>query len=407
MPWPYQLRCFNCHARYPHGTLNYRCEKCEGLLEIRFHISKRRIPWKNRALSVWRYRELLPIDSDRFVTSLGEGGTGLHRLRRLAKQIGLKRVYVKNEGENPTGSFKDRGMTVALSKARELGKRRVVCASTGNTAASLAAYSAQAGLDCIVFVPKGKIAPGKMLQVVMHGARIVEVEGDFDQAMKLVVDLTQRRNSFYLMNSLNPFRLEGQKTIAFEVLDQLEKTPDAVVLPVGNGGNISAIWKGFGEFRELGVAKRKPRMIGVQAEKAAPIARAVRDNRDTIRPVRNPQTLATAIRIGSPVNWTKVLRAIKESNGTATTVSDGEILTAQRELASKEGIFVEPASAASIAGLKKSVNSGDVDRSDLIVCVTTGHGLKDPSIVDRIPRPKSYTLKITDTDWIDRLERTL
>ncbi len=407
MSWAYALRCFNCHAGYRPDALNYGCEKCGGLLEISFRISQRRIPWKRRPVSVWRYRELLPIDDDRFITTLGEGGTGLHRLRRLAKEMGLKRVYVKNEGENPTGSFKDRGMTAALSKARELGKRRVVCASTGNTAASLAAYSARAGLECIVFVPKGKIAPGKMLQVVVHGARIVEVEGDFDRAMKLVVELTQRRRSFYLMNSLNPFRLEGQKTIAFEVLDQLEETPDAVVLPVGNGGNISAIWKGFGEFQELGIAKRKPRMIGVQAEKAAPIARAVRENRDTITPFSNPQTLATAIKIGSPVNWTKVLRAIKDSHGTATTVSDREILTAQRALASKEGIFVEPASAASIAGLKKSVDSGNVDRSDLIVCVATGHGLKDPSIADRIPRAESYTLKITDSDWVDRLERTL
>ena len=322
--------------------------------------------------------------------------------------MGLKRLYVKNEGENPTGSFKDRGMTVALSKARELGRRKTVCASTGNTAASLAAYSARAGLDCVVFVPKGKVAAGKMLQVVIHGARIFQVDGDFDQAMELVVKLTEHRKKFYLMNSLNPFRLEGQKTLAYEVCDQLEGTaPDALVLPVGNGGNISAIWKGFNEFHELGAVRGTPRLVGVQAEKAAPIARAVKKHQETIRAVSNPQTIATAIRIGFPVNWAKVLGAIRESEGTAETVSDKEILQAQQELASKEGIFVEPASAASIAGLKKSVDAGIVNRSDLVVCVTTGHGLKDPSISDHLPAPGSYTVKITRPDWIERLERVL
>ena len=315
---------------------------------------------------------------------------------------------MKNEGENPTGSFKDRGMTVALSKARELGKRKVVCASTGNTSASLAAYSARAGLRCIVIVPKGKVAGGKMLQVMIHGASIFQVSGDFDEAMRAVVSLTEHRKGFYLMNSLNPFRLEGQKTLAYEVCDQLDgETPDSLVLPVGNGGNISAIWKGFSEFRTLGVTKTRPRMIGVQAENAAPIANAVRRKEDKIQPVTNPRTIASAIRIGSPVNWTKVLPAINESHGTAETVSDKEILYAQRDLASKEGIFVEPASAASIAGLKKSRDAGRIDRSDLVVCVTTGHGLKDPSIGDHLPHHESYTLKITQPNWIERLERIL
>jgi len=315
---------------------------------------------------------------------------------------------VKNEGENPTGSFKDRGMTVALSKARELGKRKVVCASTGNTAASLAAYSARAGLTCIVIVPEGKVAAGKMLQVMIHGAKIFLVTGDFDEAMRAVVALTDRRKGFYLMNSLNPFRLEGQKTLAYEVCDQLDgEAPDTLVLPVGNGGNISAIWKGFREFQDLGVTKTSPRMIGIQAERAAPIAKAVKGKQDSIQPVVNPQTIASAIRIGSPVNWSKVLHAIKESHGTAKTVSDKEILAAQRDLASKEGIFVEPASAASIAGLRKSRELGRIDRSDLVVCVTTGHGLKDPSVVDRIRHPESYSLNITQPDWIERLERVL
>lgn len=348
------------------------------------------------------------MDNDRFITTLEEGGTGLHRCQRLGRDIGLKSVYVKNEGENPTGSFKDRGMTVALSKARELGKRKVVCASTGNTAASLAAYSARAGLVCIVIVPEGKVAAGKTLQVMIHGAKIFQVAGDFDDAMRAVVALTDRRKGVYLMNSLNPFRLEGQKTLAYEVCDQLDgEAPDTLVLPVGNGGNISAIWKGFSEFHELGVTKTRPRMIGIQAKRAAPIANAVKRKHDRIQPVVNPQTIASAIRIGSPVNWNKVLNAIKESHGTAETVSDREILAAQRDLASKEGIFVEPASAASIAGLRKSRESGRIDRSDVVVCVTTGHGLKDPSIVDRMHYSERYALDITQPDWIERLERVL
>ena len=408
MPWRYGLRCFNCHTHYPVQTTEYVCTKCGGLLEISFDISPRRIPWKNRSPGVWKYREILPLDDDRFITSLNEGGTGLHLCRRLGREIGLRRLYVKNEGENPTGSFKDRGMTVAISKARELEKKTMVCASTGNTAASLAAYSAKAGLTCIVLVPAGKVAKGKMLQVMIHGAKIFQVNGDFDKAMIAVIELTNRRKGFYLMNSLNPFRLEGQKTLAYEVCDQLTgRAPDALILPVGNGGNISAIWKGFNEFHDLGVVTRKPKMIGVQAEKAAPIAKAVRKARNVITPVPDPQTLATAIRIGSPVNWTKVLKAIKESKGTAETVSDKDILEAQRDLAAKEGIFVEPASAASIAGLKKLIGSGNVDRSEVVVCVTTGHGLKDPSVADHLPHRESYNLKITEPDWIQRLEEVL
>lgn len=351
---------------------------------------------------------MLPIDDDRFITSLNEGGTGLHHCRRLGQEIGLKKLYVKNEGENPTGSFKDRGMTLAISKARELRKKKMVCASTGNTAASLAAYSAKAGLKCIVLVPAGKVAKGKMLQVIMHGAKVFQVNGDFDKAMTAVIELTSHRKGFYMMNSLNPFRLEGQKTLAYEVCDQLTGTvPDALILPVGNGGNISAIWKGFNEFHDLGVVTRKPKMIGIQAEKAAPIAKAVKKGRNTITPVSDPQTLATAIRIGSPVNWTKVLKAIRESKGTADTVSDREILESQRDLAAKEGIFVEPASAASIAGLKKLIRSGNIDRSDVVVCVTTGHGLKDPSVADHLPHHESYNLKITEPGWIQRLEQVL
>ena len=409
MPWPYALQCFNCGGEHSQQADNFRCERCGGPIEVKFELSRaRRIPWKNKSLSVWKYRELLPVNNDRYITSLGEGGTGLHRCQRLGRDIGLKKLYVKNEGENPTGSFKDRGMTVAISKGRELGKKRFVCASTGNTAASLAAYSARAGLTCIVLVPEGKVAKGKTLQVIIHGAKIFQVKSDFDKTMELVLKLSDERRDLYIMNSVNPFRLEGQKTLAYEICDQLDgRAADSLVLPVGNGGNISAIWKGFKEFEQLGITKNRPRMIAIQAEKAAPIARAVKNKKSVIRPVVNPQTLATAIRIGSPVNWMKVLGAIKESDGTAETVSDKEILESQRELAAKEGIFVEPASAGSIAGLKKLKEVGQIDPSDLVVCVTTGHGLKDPSVIEHIPHHESYTLKITDPNWVQDLERAL
>ncbi len=408
--WKYKLQCFDCLREFPTRDAGFRCKNCNGLLEVRFDFEGKREPdWKNRHLSVWKYRELLPIEKEETIVSLAEGGTGLHLCRRLGRKLGLRRLYVKNEGENPTGSFKDRGMTAAISKARELGKQKVLCASTGNTAASLAAYSAKAGMDCIVFVPKGKVAAGKMLQVTMHGAKVVQVNGDFDKALDVAMDLARRREDLYLMNSINPFRLEGQKTLAFEILDQLERrAPDTVILPVGNGGNISAAWKGFTEFRQLKIVKTRPRMIGIQAERASPIAKAVKSGKDKIVPARNPQTIATAIRIGSPVNWPKVLRAISESTGTAETVSDQEILDSQRELATLEGIFVEPASAASIAGLKKLAEQGTVEPSETIVCVTTGHGLKDPSVIEHLPKSRAgYNFEITDSSSLGALERIL
>ena len=237
-----------------------------------------------------------------------------------------------------------------------------------------------------------------MLQVIMHGAKIIEVDGDFDKALDLAIEKVEREKELYLMNSINPFRLEGQKTLAFEILDQLShQVPDTVILPVGNGGNISAAWKGFLEFQELKIVKSRPQMIGIQAERAAPIVNAVKNRADKIRPVRDPQTVATAIRIGSPVNWPKVLGAIHDSQGTAEAVTDHEILKAQMDLANTEGIFVEPASAASIAGLKKLVELGTIVSSETVVCVTTGHGLKDPSILEHLTRPRrGYNSEITD-----------
>jgi threonine synthase len=407
--WRYKLQCFECQAVVPAHEAGFRCKTCGGLLEAKFDLAGKRDPgWTSRQPSVWKYRELLPIEKEKSIVSLAEGGTGLHHCKRLGRKLGLKNLFVKNEGENPTGSFKDRGMTVAISKAKELGKKKVLCASTGNTAASLAAYSARAGMECIVLVPKGKVAVGKMLQVIMHGARLIQIKGDFDQALEIAMKLSERRKEFYLMNSINPFRLEGQKTLAFEILDQLGRAPEVVMLPVGNGGNISAAWKGFSEFQQLKIVKNRPRMIGIQAEKAAPIARAVKSGQNEIRPIHNPQTIATAIRIGSPVNWPKVLRAIRDSRGTAETVTDHQILEAQKELATLEGIFVEPASAASIAGVKKLSEEGRVDRSETVVCVTTGHGLKDPSVLERLPKSQTgYNLEITDGSRLEALERIL
>ncbi|MEM4733381.1 MAG: threonine synthase, partial [Candidatus Bathyarchaeia archaeon] len=339
----------------------------------------KRSGWRNTPLSVWRYLDFMPIKDASKIVSLNEGGTGLHPCLRLAKHLGLRELYVKNEGENPTGSFKDRGMTVGVTKAVELGVKSVICASTGNTSASLAAYAAKAGIQCAVLIPTGKIAYGKLSQAMIYGAKVIQVRGNFDQALDIVLKLSEKHRTIYLLNSVNPFRIEGQKSLGYEICDQLnQEAPDRVIVPVGNAGNISAIWKGFKEFHELGLIKGLPKMTGIQAAGAAPIARAIKTGSDTIVPVAAPETVATAIRIGAPVSWKKALTAIRESKGTAETVTDDEILSAQKLLARDEGLFVEPASASSIAGLIKLVENGEVDKDERIVCVTTGHGLKDP-----------------------------
>jgi threonine synthase len=381
--------CIECGATFSLSENIYRCPRCGDLLEIKVAVDElkgrvdfeglRRLP-----LSVWRYAPLLPIADRSKIVTLNEGGTGLHRCRRLGSLLGLEHLYVKNEGENPTGSFKDRGMTVGVTRALEVGAKRVICASTGNTAASLAAYSAKAGLETIVLIPSGKIAYGKLAQAIVYGARIVQIRGNFDEALKIVFEICSRNREIYLLNSINPFRIEGQKTLAYEVCDQLSRQPDYFIIPVGNAGNISAAWKGFTEYYELGQIEARPKMVGVQAEGAAPIAEAVAKRRFTIEPVKKPETIATAIRIGMPVSWKKALRAIYESEGTAITVSDEEILEAQSLLARLEGLFVEPASATSIAALKKLKEGGYLSRDDIVVCVATGHGLKDPDVVTRL-----------------------
>jgi threonine synthase len=379
-------KCIKCGSEYGIDEIVYFCKKCGDILEIKYEQGElaealRDTEWQKTPLSVWRYRHFMPISDGAKIVSLNEGGTGFHSCENLAKHLGLSELYVKNEGENPTGSFKDRGMTVGVTKAVELGVQSVICASTGNTSASLAAYAAKAGLQCAVLIPSGKIAYGKLSQAMIYGAKVIQVRGNFDQSLDAVLKLSDKHRSIYLLNSINPFRIEGQKSLGFEICDQLNReAPDRIIVPVGNAGNISAIWKGLSEFHELGIMKALPKMTGIQAAGSAPIAHAIKSGSDTIVPVSAPETVATAIRIGAPVSWKKALNAIRDSDGTAETVTDEEILSAQKLLARVEGLFVEPASASSIAGLIKLVKNGVIDREERIVCVTTGHGLKDPDM---------------------------
>lgn len=383
-------KCINCGSEYGIDEIVYFCRKCGDLLEVKYDNGEleraaQKTEWRSAPLSVWRYRDFMPIRDAQKIVSLNEGGTGFHRCLRLGEKLGLKQLYVKNEGENPTGSFKDRGMTVGVSKAVELGVKAVICASTGNTSASLAAYAAKAGLQCAVLIPSGKIAYGKLAQAMIYGAKVLQVRGNFDESLDMVLKLSEKHGSIYLLNSINPFRIEGQKSLGYEICDQLnQKAPERIIVPVGNAGNISAIWKGCREFHDLGLVKGLPMMTGIQAAGSAPIAHAVKMGSDTIIPVNNPETVATAIRIGAPVSWKKALNAIRDSGGTAETVTDDEILSAQKLLARAEGLFVEPASASSIAGLIKLVDNGTISKDEQVVCVTTGHGLKDPDTAVKV-----------------------
>ncbi len=376
--------CINCRTKYDVNEIVYFCKKCGDILEIKIDFNDiteniKDGEWKKTPLSVWRYRDFMPIHEATKLVTLNEGGTGLHHSARLCTELGLTNLWVKNEGENPTGSFKDRGMTVGVTKAVELGARHVICASTGNTSASLAAYAARAGIKCTVLIPSGKIAYGKLSQAMIHGAKVLQIRGNFDEALEFVLKLAEKHKSIYLLNSINPFRIEGQKSLGYEICEQLNnEAPDRIIIPVGNAGNISAVWKGLTEFYKLGYINKLPKMTGIQASGSAPIAHMIKDNSNQITPIENPETIATAIRIGAPVSWKKAVNAIRESHGTAETVTDEEILEAQMMLARVEGIFVEPASASSIAGLMKLVKNGVIQKDERIVCVTTGHGLKDP-----------------------------
>jgi threonine synthase len=382
-----------CRRRYPLGNAEHVCAACGALLDVRYDFAPStpdalRETWARRKSSsalldqsgVWRFRELLPFvaETDR-VVSLSEGRTPLIEARRTGDWAGGVRLAVKHQGNNPTGSFKDLGMTACITQAAATDCRVTACASTGNTSASMAAYAARAGMKAVVFVPFGKISTAKLAQALEFGAVVIEVGDNFDQAFHLLRSLTAELG-LYLVNSLNPFRLEGQKTIVCEILEQRDwRVPDYLVVPGGNLGNVSAIGKGLAELKELGLIDTLPRLVVLQAEGASPFHTMLASGAAEIVPVSAPHTEASAIRIGDPVNWKKALRAIRATNGLSEAVSDAEIFEAKAALA-KEGIGCEPASAASVAGIRKLVRAGKIERGAEVVAVLTGHQLKDPEI---------------------------
>ena len=322
-----------------------------------------------------RYRDFLPVHDDTRIISLGEGDTPLICLHNIPRQLDKEvNMYVKYEGLNPTGSFKDRGMTMAITKTVAAGNRAVICASTGNTSAAAAAYAARAGITAFVIIPDGKIAQGKLAQAMMHGAVIIQIQGNFDDGMKLVKEVASHA-PVEIVNSINPFRLQGQKTAAFEIIEELGRAPDYHCLPLGNAGNISAYWMGYTQFYHIGIVTTRPKMCAYQATGAAPFLRG--------HPVANPETVATAIRIGNPQSWEKAWAAQQESGGWFDEFSDEEILATQKLLAEQEGIFCEPASAISVAGAIRDINSGKIPEGSTLTCTLTGHGLKDPDTAIR------------------------
>lgn len=334
-----------------------------------------------------KYRKYLPVNDSTPIVTLNEGNTPLIKADNLAKKFGLEcNLYLKFEGCNPTGSFKDRGMTMAVTKAKEEGSNAIICASTGNTSASAAAYGAKAGLKTYVLIPDGYIALGKLSQAMMYGAEIIAIQGNFDEALECVRKISDS-HPITLVNSVNPYRIEGQKTGAFEVCDALGKAPEYHFIPVGNAGNITAYWKGYKEYFELGITKNLPKMMGFEAEGAAAIVRGER--------IMKPETLATAIRIGNPASWTQAENARDESKGKIGCVTDEKIIEAYKMLASTEGILCEPASAASVAGLIQAHSEGLVEQGTDIVCVLTGNGLKDP---DNAIKYSNSDVKKTSSD---------
>lgn len=332
------------------------------------------------------YREYLPVNERTPILTLKEGNTPLIKAVNLSEELGID-LHFKFEGLNPTGSFKDRGMVMAVAKAMEEGSRTIMCASTGNTSAAAAAYAARGGLNCIVIIPNNNIALGKLAQAMIYGAKVIAIEGNFDRALEIVREITAK-HPIALVNSVNPYRIEGQKTAAFEVVDQLGKAPDVLAIPVGNAGNISAYWKGFKEYHAAGKSSSLPKMLGFEAEGAMAIVKG--------EPIANPETVATAIRIGNPASWKTAVAAAEESGGQINYVTDEEILEAYRKIASREGIFAEPGSAASIAGVYKMKREGYFKGGESVVCVLTGHGLKDPNIA--ISTVNAEPLVVSDTE---------
>ncbi|MCA0990142.1 threonine synthase [Pseudalkalibacillus hwajinpoensis] len=337
------------------------------------------------------YKEYLPLTEETPQLTLNEGNTPLLKLDQLSDELGIS-LHVKIEGANPTGSFKDRGMVMAVAKAKEEGSDAIICASTGNTAAAAAAYGARAGLRCIIVIPKGKVALGKLAQAMIYGAEIFEIDGNFDEALRMVRDIAETE-PIALVNSVNPYRLEGQKTAAFEVCDQLGEAPDVLAIPVGNAGNISAYWKGFKEYVS---EENRPQMRGFEAEGSAAIVQK--------KIIPNPETIATAIRIGNPASWHLAEEAVIESKGKIDSVTDDEILHAYQELAKKEGVFAEPASCASVAGVMKQVASGEIEKGTKVVAVLTGNGLKDPATAMENVIAKPRVVAADKTAFLEELK---
>jgi len=403
-----QARCIVCHAIEESPVADFRCTRCGELLEISYpwwagesaiDPQGLKLTWEARRTSpaaidrsgVWRYRELLPILSDLSNTvTIQEGNTPMYDLPRCASSAGMERLLAKHQGMNPTGSFKDTGMTAALSVAREKGFKWVACASTGNTSASMSAYAARAGMRSLVLIPEGKIAWGKLSQALDYGAVTCQLQGDFDACMRVIAEVV-RRSPVYLLNSVNPYRIEGQKTAAIEMLDQLGwEVPDHVIVPGGNLGNVAALGKGFLELRELGFVRSVPKISVIQAQGANALVRTVRETGGARLVPVQAETMATAIRIGNPASWRKAVTVLKTTAGTCEDVTEEELAIAKAEIGS-DGVGCEPASAATLAGLKKLVRAGFVKPNDSVVLILTGHVLKDPE----------YTLKFHRGDLFD------
>lgn len=371
------LRCIKCGSYFHINQIDYICDKCGSPLEV----NHQDVEWSvNPGQGIWKYKDMIhPSLPDEFVVSLGEGGTFLHQSDKSSAYADVSNLHFKHEGRNPTGSFKDRGMTVAVSEAKRLGKTKAICASTGNTSSSAAAYTAAGNISLDVIIPKGKITRSKLAQAIAYGAHIEEIDGNFDNAMRKMKGSLSDAHGPYPLNSINPWRLEGQKTIIYELIEELISI-DYIAVPAGNLGNISAFGKAIKEMKELGVLYDIPKLIAVQAEGASPFARYLNGGAEKFEPEENPDTIASAIRIGNPANWQKAKIAIDYTKGMATTVSDFDIMNA-KHIIDSSGIGCEPASAASLAGVAKLRTEGVLDKDDRVVCILTGHILKDPDVI--------------------------
>jgi len=375
------MECAKCGRTYPIDEMVYRCVRCDYPLEVRYDydevaakLSKKLI--RKREWTIWRYNELLPIRDLSKVVSMGEGGTSLHKSVRLAERLGIRNLYLKDETRNPTWSFKDRGSSVGISKALEIGARAVGCVSTGNMAASIAAYAAKAGVKCMILIPSGTPLE-KMAQMLICGAEVISMERPYPEIYKVGLEIS-REYGIYWVHADAPMRIEGQKTSSYEICEQLGwKAPDKVIIPTSSGGNISAHWKGWKELYSMGFIEKLPSMVSIQAEGCCPIVKAFKDGKELVEPFKRARTIAQSISNPDPPSGQRVLRLLKESNGIAEAVSDRELLDAQIILAETEGVFAEPAGAASVAGLKKLLKEGVINKDEEIVCMITGAGLKD------------------------------